>query len=48
MIFEIMFEDLSVDAQERFLKFSGYESFEKSNLEITPIAIIEMEDVENE
>jgi hypothetical protein len=47
MSFEIMFEDLSVDTQERFLKFSGYESFEKSNLEITPIAIIELEDKKN-
>jgi len=38
--FEIMFEDLSIDAQERFLNFLEVESFEKSNLEIAPIATI--------
>lgn len=41
--FEIMYEDLSIDAQIRLLKFLRIDSFENSNLEIAPIATIEIE-----
>lgn len=46
--FEIMFEDLTIDAQESFLKFLKVKSFEDSNLELAPIAIIELEKEDGE
>ncbi len=42
--FEIMFDDLTEEAQQRFLEFQGLECVEDGNYEIVPIAIVELED----
>ena len=41
--FEIMFGDLTQDAQERLLKFEGVSDQSKCNYDFSPIAIIERE-----
>ena len=47
--FEIMLDDLSEDAQVRFLEFQGLEDPSDGNYEICPIAIVELEeDIESE
>jgi hypothetical protein len=42
--FEIMFDDLTEDAQARFLAFQGIESPEDGNYDIVPISIVDLED----
>ena len=42
--FEVMFDDLSEEAQRRFLEFQGLEDSKDGNYDIVPIAIIELED----
>lgn len=44
--FEIMFDDLNEEAQQRFLEFQGLEDPADGNYEIVPIAIVEFEDEE--
>lgn len=47
--FEIYYNDLHSEAQERYLEFAGVSSAEELNHEYIPIAIIEIEkEVENE
>ena len=43
-MFEIMFDDLTEEAQKRFLEFQGLESPEDGNYEVVPIAIVELAD----
>jgi len=45
--FEIMFDDLSEEAQRRFLQFQGLEDTADGNFEICPIAIVELEEEED-
>jgi len=42
--FEIMFDDLTEEAQQRFLEFQGLEDSADGNYDIVPIAIVELED----
>jgi hypothetical protein len=42
--FEIMFDDLTPDAQKRFLEFQGCESESDGNWEVVPIATVDLED----
>jgi len=42
--FEIMFDDLTEEAQARFLEFQGLESPEDGNYDIVPIAVLELEE----
>lgn len=42
--FEIMFDDLSEEAQRRFLQFQGLEDAADGNFEVCPIAIAELEE----
>lgn len=42
--FEIMFDDLTEEAQARFLEFQGLESSEDGNYDIVPIAIVDLEE----
>jgi len=42
--FEIMFDDLTEEAQQRFLEFQGLEDPKDGNYEVVPIAVIELED----
>jgi len=42
--FEIMFDDLNDETQRLFLEFQGLESPEDGNFDISPLAIIELED----
>lgn len=46
MTFEIYFSDLNEEAQKEYLEFQGVESAEELNTDISPIAIIENEDIE--
>ena len=41
--FEIMFDDLTEEAQERFLEFQRLDSPEDGNYEYCPIAIVGVE-----
>lgn len=41
---EIMFDDLTAEAQERVLEFYGLKTAEDGNFEISPIAILEIGD----
>lgn len=45
-MFEIMFDDLSEEAQRRFLQFQGLEDPADGNFEICPIAIVELTEEE--
>jgi len=42
--FEIMFDDLTDEAQRQFLEFQGLEDSKDGNYDIVPIAVIESED----
>ena len=42
--FEIMFDDLTEEAQRQFLEFQGLGDPEDGNYDIVPIAIVELED----
>ncbi len=42
--FEIMFDDLTEEAQRQFLEFQGLEDSKDGNYDIVPIAVIELED----
>ena len=42
--FEIMFDDLTEEAQARFLEFQGLEGPEDGNYDIVPIAIVDLEE----
>jgi len=42
--FEIMFGDLTQDAQESLLKFLGYSDESDGNFEVSPLAIIYREE----
>ena len=42
--FEIMFDDLTEEAQRRFLEFQGLDNPYDGNYDIVPIAIVELED----
>lgn len=44
--FEIMFSDLTEEAQKRFLEFQGIDSEKDGNYEVFPITCLEMEDFE--
>ncbi len=39
-MFEIMFDDLTEEAQMRFVEFQGLDSPEDGNLDTTPIAVV--------
>ncbi len=42
--FEVMFDDLTEEAQRRFLEFQGLGDSKDGNYDIVPIAVIELED----
>ncbi len=42
--FEIMFSDLSEEAQKRFLEFQRLDDPEDGNFDIAPIAIVELDE----
>ena len=42
--FEIMYDDLTEEAKQRFLEFQSLENPTDGNYEIAPIAIVELED----
>ncbi|MBA7628862.1 hypothetical protein ES703_36359 [subsurface metagenome] len=42
--FEIMFDDLTEEAQQRFLEFQGLEDQADGNYEVVPVAVVELED----
>ena len=42
--FEIMFDDLTEEAQKRFLEFQGLEDPADGNYGIVPIAVLELEE----
>lgn len=41
--FEIMFDDLNDEAQQRFLEFQDLDTAQDGNYEIAPLAIVELE-----
>ena len=43
--FEIMFDDLTAEAQRQFLEFQGMDSPEEGNYEYIPIAVVDLEEV---
>jgi len=43
-MFEIMFGDLNEEAQKRFLAFQGLDNPKDGNLDIVPIAIVELDE----
>jgi hypothetical protein len=42
--FEIMFDDLKNEVQQRFLEFQGLDNPQDGNYDIVPLAIVELED----
>ena len=42
--FEIMFDDLTDEAQQRFLEFQGLDNYQDGNYDIMPLAIVDMEE----
>jgi hypothetical protein len=45
-LFEIMFDDLTEEAQKQFLEFQGLDNPQDGNFDIAPLAIIELEEDE--
>ena len=47
-MFEIMFNDLKPEAQERFLKYMGLKDASEGNYEVVPITMIDYNDDEED